>query len=67
MSDDTPKPDARPSVHCTFCRSYFITYDRAKPHACRAFGIASTRLPMHDVRENSGRDCEAFEPKSARS
>jgi len=51
-------------VHCSRCVHYWITHAPQHPHGCRAFGVKSSRLPMIEIREASGTDCEAFEPKA---
>ncbi|WP_084554140.1 hypothetical protein [Desulfopila aestuarii] len=48
---------------CRNCKNYFITYDRAKPHGCRALGFKSQRLPSRVVFESSGIACQLFVPK----
>ncbi|MCC7015441.1 MAG: uracil-DNA glycosylase [Planctomycetes bacterium] len=55
--------DNAEAVHCTRCVHYWITHERSHPHACRAFGIKSSRLPMLEVRAASGSECQGFEPK----
>ena len=43
------------------CRSFYVTYDTARPHGCRAFGFKSARLPSLEVRLTTGEECRAFE------
>jgi hypothetical protein len=53
----------REPVACSQCVHYWVTHERTHPHGCRAFGFRSSRVPSHEIREASGRDCEAFERK----
>ena len=62
MEPQPPNQDREP-VHCSRCRHYWITHEPAHPHGCRVFAIKSERLPMVDVREASGRECELYERK----
>ncbi|MEQ1893410.1 MAG: hypothetical protein ABL998_12760 [Planctomycetota bacterium] len=55
-------PDQRPD--CLRCRSFFVTYDPARPYGCRAFGFRSLRLPRDEVRLSSGNECHLYEKKS---
>jgi hypothetical protein len=52
---------------CYACRHFWVTHERAHPYGCRAFGIASTRIPSAEVRAASGHECRAFESKSERA
>ena len=52
---------------CFACRHFRITHEPAHPYGCRAFGFVGRELPATAVRANSGRECEAFEPKPPRS
>jgi hypothetical protein len=52
-----------PDPPCRDCQHYWITYEAQHPWGCRAFGIASTRLPAAVVREATGKPCDAFELK----
>jgi len=47
---------------CFGCRFFSITYDRARPYGCRAFGFRSQRLPAIDVYMSSGRQCAKRKP-----
>ena len=53
-----------PIVHCRFCRHYYITHDVRFPYGCRAMDFKSKRLPLQDVRDATGRDCQTFSPKA---
>ncbi|NWF38868.1 uracil-DNA glycosylase [Mariprofundus sp. NF] len=52
---------------CQSCRFYFITWDQAKPHGCRAFGFKSGILPCYEVQVVSNLNCLKFEPKPGRA
>ena len=52
---------------CRRCRHYFVTYDPALPHGCRAFEIKSAPLPTKVVLESSGEPCRGFERKNVRN
>jgi hypothetical protein len=51
---------AEKQPQCRNCKNYFITYDPAKPHGCRALGFKSQRLPSMVVFESSGIACQLF-------
>jgi hypothetical protein len=70
MSDAAQQhPQQTPSVapDCFACGHFWVTHERAHPYGCRAFGIASARLPSIEVRAASGHECQAFERKSERA
>lgn len=58
-------PDPRPirAPDCLRCRSYYVTYEPARPHGCRSFGFTSQRLPRDEVRLSTGQECAAFEAR----
>ena len=49
---------------CFRCRSFYVTHDAGRPNGCRFFGFRSQRLPAHEVRVTTGRECQAFEPRT---
>ena len=55
---------ASETPHCSRCLHYCVTHDPARPYGCRAFDIKSAKLPMTEVREASGAECRAFEPRT---
>ncbi|MEQ6291948.1 hypothetical protein ACFPAG_15170 [Vogesella sp. GCM10023246] len=55
-----------PPLHCRFCRHYYISHDVRFPYGCRAMDFKSKRLPLQEVREATGRDCQTFAPKPPR-
>jgi len=46
------------------CSHYYVTWEVAKPHGCRAFGFKSKRMPSLEVKTVSGKLCLRFEAKS---
>jgi hypothetical protein len=51
-------------IICQKCVHYFVTWDPAHPHGCRAMNFKSRRLPITEVRmAMQGKDCIAFELK----
>lgn len=64
MSTVAP-PGRERAPDCFRCRAYYVTHEALLPHGCRAFGFRSARLPRDEVRLSSGRECAAFEEKTA--
>jgi hypothetical protein len=53
------------TVVCHRCRHYFVTWDPAFPHGCRAMSFRSRRLPNEEVRAAmAGGDCLMFADKA---
>ncbi len=48
---------------CGQCRHYYVTWDPAFPHGCRAMGFKSRTSPALEVRAASGMDCQMFARK----
>jgi hypothetical protein len=49
---------------CHRCNHYYITWEKAYPHGCRAMKFKSRRLPCLEVRHAmQGRNCLAYTPK----
>ncbi len=57
MDERTGRPE------CHRCAAYFITYDPRHPYGCRTFSVKSKLAPSLVVRNASGEECHAFEPK----
>ena len=52
-------------MNCHRCKYYYVTWDRAAPHGCRAMGFKGRELPNTVVRSSTGgRDCLMFSAKS---
>lgn len=49
------------------CVYHYITYDPGFPYGCRAMQFKSRRLPMHDVIEASGIECQMFNPRPSKT
>jgi hypothetical protein len=45
---------------CRHCRHYYVTWDKAFPHGCRAMGFKGKTSPSVSVRQASGMDCQLF-------
>jgi hypothetical protein len=50
-------------INCFKCEYFFITWDKAKPYGCKAFGFKSALLPSKIVYQNSQKPCMAFSKK----
>ncbi len=51
-------------IDCRQCKHYYVTWDPASPHGCRAMGFKSLELPNLAVRASTdGRDCLTFTRK----
>ena len=60
--DGKRNPPLKPT--CNKCRHYHITWDKDRPHGCRALGFKSRRLPMEAVRASTpGMECQLFREK----
>lgn len=64
MTPDETKPRPKSFPVCTRCEHYFVTWDEARPHGCRAFGFKSKKRPSVEVYENSGIQCTMFQAKT---
>ncbi|HEX6513339.1 MAG TPA: hypothetical protein VF157_13630 [Chloroflexota bacterium] len=58
--DSQPRQEA---ITCRRCKHYRISWDPKAPHACAAINFKSERLPCIVVYEESGIECQVFEPK----
>jgi len=51
-------------VICRKCIHYFVTWDKDKPHGCRAMGFKSRQAPSKVVRQTTPQmACQYFEPR----
>ena len=48
---------------CYRCRAFYVTYQPEHPYGCRTFHMKSRLLPSFAVRNASGNECHAFDPK----
>lgn len=53
-------------IICQKCIYYFVTWQPAKPHGCKAYGFKSKQLPSVVVKNSSGYDCSFFQPKNTK-
>lgn len=63
MPNPTVNRPNSPVPHCRACVHYYITHDARFPYGCRAMDFKSKRLPLQEVREATGRDCQLFQAK----
>ncbi len=48
-------------IDCHQCKHYYVTWEPANPHGCRAMGFKSLEQPNMAVRASTGgRDCLMF-------
>lgn len=57
-------PAAKGRVNCHACVFFQITWDKARPYACKAHGFKSAQLPSMVVFANSGQHCLLFRQKN---
>jgi len=50
-------------IICQKCINYFVTWEPAKPHGCRAYGFKSKLIPSAVVKNSSGHECNFYKPK----
>ncbi|RXK14358.1 uracil-DNA glycosylase [Halarcobacter mediterraneus] len=50
-------------IICQKCKFYFVTWQPAKPHGCKAYGFKSKMLPSIVVKNSSGFPCSFFQFK----
>ncbi len=55
-------------IDCHKCEHYYVTWEKQTPHACRAMGFKSRRLPSIVVKKNSlnNMDCLSYKKKEYR-
>jgi hypothetical protein len=51
-------------VNCKRCIYYYVTWQAATPHGCKAFGFVSKMIPSQQVRKDSGSICGMYQEKS---
>jgi hypothetical protein len=52
-------------INCKVCQHYFVTWEKNRPHGCRAYGFKSPQIPSIVVFQSSGNDCTMFKQKSS--
>ena len=50
-------------IVCQRCKSYYVTWEKNKPHGCRAYGFKSKEMPSVVVKQSSGLICSLYEKK----
>jgi len=50
-------------INCRRCEFYFVTWEAAKPHGCKAYGFKSPQIPSIVVFKSSGTECSMFKLK----
>ncbi len=52
-----------PKIVCQKCKFYYVSWDKEKPHGCKAYGFKSKLIPSQVVKNSSGINCSFFELK----
>ena len=55
----------RKRISCYKCVHYFVTWDNAHRHGCRALGFKTSEMPSMVVWRSSGIDCLYFQARQA--
>ena len=50
-------------IICQQCKSYYVTWEKNKPHGCKAYGFKSQSIPSIVVKQSSGTICNLYENK----
>jgi len=50
-------------INCRKCQFYYVTWEAAKPHGCKAYGFKSAQIPSMVVLNSSGAACSLFKEK----
>ncbi len=50
-------------INCRICQHYFVTWEKQRPHGCRAYGFKSPNIPSQVVQRTTGEPCGFFTPK----
>lgn len=51
-------------MDCIHCTHFFVTWEKALPYGCKAWGIKTPRYPEAAVYASSGLKCQLFKPKN---
>ncbi|WP_310442473.1 uracil-DNA glycosylase [Sulfurimonas sp.] len=51
-------------INCRKCEYYFVTWEAARPHGCKAYRFKSPQIPSLVVFQSSGSDCTMFKEKN---
>jgi hypothetical protein len=52
-------------IICQRCTHYYVTWEKSKPHGCRAYAFKSDKIPSIVVKHSSGMDCNFYVDKRA--
>jgi len=50
-------------IICQKCKYYFVTWEKNKPHGCKAYNFKSMQLPSIVVKQSSGSACKFYKNK----
>lgn len=50
-------------IVCQKCQFYYVTWEKNRPHGCKAYGFKSQIIPSTVVKQNSGAECSFYNPK----
>ena len=50
-------------IVCQKCKYYYITWDKNRPHGCKAYNFKSNLICSIVVKKNSGVNCTLFQSK----
>ncbi|MBT5935309.1 MAG: uracil-DNA glycosylase [Sulfurimonas sp.] len=51
-------------LNCRKCEHYYVTWEKTKPHGCKAYGFKSSQIPSMVVFQSSGVECSMYEQKA---
>jgi len=50
-------------IICQKCTFYYVTWEKNKPHGCKAYGFKSQQIPSIVVKQSSGTPCSLYQIK----
>ena len=50
-------------IVCQKCIYYYVTWEKMRPHGCKAYGFKSKEIPSVIVKRNSGVPCSFYNIK----
>ena len=50
-------------IICQRCQFYYVTWDKHKPHGCKAYNFKSQQIPSFVVKQSSGIACNFYKIK----
>ena len=51
-------------IDCKKCVHFFVTWEKACPYGCKAYGFKSFQMPSITVKTSSGENCNFFKQRS---